>query len=300
MGVELETSRKSYNTDVTLDNNIAVDLRRPKTMWFAKYDASVEGPEFVSHPATLTYWQKQAPKLQEMFRLLVHGGFRSHNGGAAGMHINISDDAFEDARHVHRFLTLLYANYEWVLVMSQRTHDQASQWATNRPFKLMQAWEMMQPSGGTDKYSVVHKPYGQHRYEFRMPRGTLRLDRFLKNLEWTAAMVAFTRITNEYTCLDPYHFTNFASTHQETYSNLLAFLTEKESELNGAQTRDERGRSQALQDCDYPPQEPQHGPPRPRASYGHVGGRWTNQFQHDTYPYLTYDWNGEMQTEVRY
>jgi hypothetical protein len=142
MGVELETSVGRTN-EGPLWQETAVGLRRPKTLWFAKYDSSVGGPEFVSHPATLTYWKAKAKELQEMFSLLIHAGYRSHNGGEAGMHINIDKTAFSDARHLHRFLTFLYANENWVLAVSQRSSNQLEQWARQRPYTLSTAERML-------------------------------------------------------------------------------------------------------------------------------------------------------------
>ena len=45
--------------------------------------------------------------------MLTHASFTSHNGAQAGMHINISRDAFSSPEHLHRFLTLLTIRPDW-------------------------------------------------------------------------------------------------------------------------------------------------------------------------------------------
>lgn len=267
-GVELETSVNPNTSDVLWQDR-AVGLRRPKSLWFAKYDASVSGPEFVSHPATLSYWHDKAAELTEMFRLLVHGGYRSHNGMQAGMHVNISKDAFADAKHLHRFLTFLYVNQSWALEVSQRTAGQASEWACQREYSLQYAEEMLSRHtyGPVGKYSVVYSPDYSDRLEFRLPRGTLRLDRFYKNLEWTAALIAYTR-HNDYAVhneLGARNFTSWVFTFPTIYENLVSFLTEKDSGLQYAMERDERGRTTRMADCGYDPaaQGDVFGPPSP-------------------------------------
>ena len=190
MGVELETT--AYHRD-HLDNRFAADMKRPKQFWLAKRDGSVTGPEFASHPATLTWWHDNEGNLRDMFKMLTHAGFTSHNGAQAGMHINISRDAFSSPEHLHRFLTLLTIRPDWSIQMAQRSTECANRWA--RIIQYNEATARAAFTGQTrwltDKYSIVN--ILRNRYEFRLPRGTLRMDRFFKNLEWAAGMIGFTR-----------------------------------------------------------------------------------------------------------
>ncbi len=233
MGVELETTRTSEAGGIA--NEHAADMRRPKRHWIVKRDGSVSGPEFVSHPATLKWWQKNANELAEMFGYLIHAGYRSHNGREAGMHVNISRDAFSNPEHLLRFLNLLNQNPEWARLMSQRTQDQIDSWArfNNRGWTLDRVTRMIDRpyEYHTDKYEVLNAPVGQNRFEFRLPRGTLRVDRFLKNLEWTAGMIGFTRGSDNPTATK---FMEWARRHPELYTNLNAFMGERLQELRSA------------------------------------------------------------------
>src|SRR3990167_650019 len=195
-GVELETSRADADN---IDNEAAAGLAAPQGFWVPKHDSSVSGPEFASLPATLKYWYAHKRHLEGMFEALRHAGYLSHEGGEAGMHVNISNNAFESAEHVTRFLLLLFEDKEWTQKMSQRTASQIAHWshlgvdydgADDR--YSVERWAINAYRNGSsyERYLALNRP-GMDRYEFRLPRGTLRLDRFMKNLEWTAAMIEF-------------------------------------------------------------------------------------------------------------
>ena len=256
LGVELETDnyRLSNGSRVYADlsNGQAVSCARPARLWLAKSDASVSGPEFVSHPATLTYWHSKSAELTEMFRMLVHGGFRSHDNDHAGMHVSISKNAFDNQRHLFRFLTLIHEDASWSIKMAQRSEASARQWASledlrtaeqreaevRRIFPTQAQLDSMDSYsrryiGSGNRYMALNCPTGAGihvggRFEFRLPRGTLRLDRFYKNLEWTVAMVEFTR-----TCTigeaEHMAFMRWVLTREqrESYPNLARFLTER-------------------------------------------------------------------------
>ncbi len=263
LGVELETDSYSskpnpaYNNRMSLstplwrrpdrnvnkfsdiDNEQAADLRRPKNLWTPKHDSSVSGPEFVSHPATLTYWHKQEKALKEMFQTLLHAGYRSHDNDRCGMHVNISRSAFINADHLYGFLTLLHYSPTWSLRMSQRTAESAGHWSPlgggMAEASVRHAIANRAFSGTsyaiTDKYSALNIPHlAQGRVEFRLPRGTLRLDRFFKNLEWTTAMVEFTK-TAKVVDLKPKPFMAYAYENRSEYPNLVKFITERKDKL---------------------------------------------------------------------
>lgn len=251
MGVELETQMKTrlvrrraihdpydidhYEPDA-ISYAFATGLARPDRFWIAKQDSSVTGPEFASHPATLPFWHSIKSQLTEMFDLLIHAGYRSHNGAAAGMHVNLSRNAFDDASHLGRFLDFLWMNSHWSQVISQR-NDEQLQWCRIRHYSEDDANNMFEGDiEVTDKYDVLNAPYGERRFEFRLPRGTLRLDRFMKNVEWASAMVAYTR--DESRDLMPTSFLGWATPLVARYPNLISFLDEKATELTYAMRRD--------------------------------------------------------------
>lgn len=236
MGVELETDQTGYN----IGNSEAASMKRPARFWIAKSDSSVSGPEFVSYPATLTYWRNNIEEISEMFKMLVHAGYRSHDGGAAGMHINVSQNAFDDAGHFARFLHLIYRSHRWSLLMSQRSGSQVRRWASLDACVNTQSISSLaegiynRASFYTNKYSAVNVPAGQGRIEFRLPRGTLRVDRFFKNLEWTVGMTEYTRQYDAMSDAIPEQFMSWVSENNVRYPYLDSFIGERAERLSDA------------------------------------------------------------------
>lgn len=281
LGIELETDNRRYEVDA----NFAADMKRPyDDFWLAKSDSSVSGPEFASQPGTLAYWRSIKDELAEMFSLLLHAGYTSHNGAHCGMHVNISKNAFESPRHFYRFLTLLHISPRWSIKMSQRVLHQVTEYShigggyrgTN--FIGQASLKVTAAGYKTEKYVALNQPEGmeyyqsrldlttplrydeygypirrsrvdyqdaegrpaakrfnkreqkkrmQERLEFRLPRGTLRVDRFFKNLEWTVAMIEYARTHGVAECR-PQPFMRWVVLDNLTeYPNLANFIVEK-------------------------------------------------------------------------
>jgi hypothetical protein len=185
----------------------------------------------------MAWWNSRQASMNRMFNGLLHAGLRSHQGDHCGMHVNINTTAFNGTQHLFNFVNLLIANKTWTLRMSQRTvrsshwasfEERSMQTATSRLRWAQHAFEDGYTS--QDRYAVLNAS-NEGRIEFRLPRGTLRLDRFYKNLEWTAAMIEYTRTAagdNGYPPpLTSAAFMRWALAQRAEYPNLCAFLDEK-------------------------------------------------------------------------
>lgn len=230
--------RRDGAGNVTADE--AVSLAAPRGLWHAKHDGSVTGPEFASQPGTLAYWRGQRTNLTGMFKALLHGGMRSHDGDTCGFHVNIGTDAFHgteldhygrtrpDAGHLTRFARLVTMNPRWSIRMSQRTHTSA-RWARFDAFPdnaACERWASAIAAYGrsSDSHSNVLNASHEGRVEFRLPRGTLRIDRFFAKVEWAAAMVEYTR--NPDNAVRPSDFMRWAKASGE-YPELVAYMGER-------------------------------------------------------------------------
>jgi hypothetical protein len=74
-----------------------------------------------------------------------------------------------------------------------------------------------------DRYCVLNAS-NEGRIEFRLPRGTLRIDRFYAKLEWTAAMVEYTRDSGHRIQVSA--FMRWVAESDE-YPELMSFMREK-------------------------------------------------------------------------
>jgi hypothetical protein len=226
---------KNAGAAVVASAEEAVSLAEPQDFWHAKHDGSVSGPEFCSQPASLEYWYSIRDDLSMMFTSLLHAGVRSHVGDEAGMHISISLESFTDSEHLMRMATLINANPRWTTRMSQRT-PHSMHWcqlgqgafAPGREAALRRWAERVMLQGenhSEDRYSALNAQCGgQGRLEFRVPRGTLRIDRFYKNLEWVAAMIEFTA---NYAATDSATFMRWVMSQGSRYADLQAWFIEK-------------------------------------------------------------------------
>lgn len=198
-GVELETQRLPGHDRAHLTGAEAANVAQPRGHWYPTSDSSVDGPEFASQPATLAYWRSIAGPVGSFMRTLIHGGLRAHDGGySCSMHVNVGADAFATAEHLARFIRLATMNPRFTTRMAQRTHSQVSSWARYDMYPDMASCERLAREyrhNGTayTGHSAAVNLESRGRVEFRSPRGTLRLDRFMAKLEWTAAMVEYTR-----------------------------------------------------------------------------------------------------------
>ena len=229
-GVELETQRLTGRDRFSLTGDEAVAAASPRGHWFAQQDSSVDGPEFASQPATLAYWRSIAGPVGSFMRTLIHGGLRSHDGTlSCSMHVNIGADAFGSADHLARFLRLATGNPRWTTKLAQRTHAQVASWASfgeypdNASCVRLASDYVRHGTAYTSHASAVNLGnYG--RIEFRVPRGTLRLDRFMAKLEWVAAMVEYTRDAASRPVAGA--FTPWVLARRDAYPEFVAFLAE--------------------------------------------------------------------------
>lgn len=211
----------------------AVSLAEPIGFWHAKHDGSVTGPEFASLPGSLAYWYSIRDDLSLMFTSLLHAGVRSHTGDTAGMHISMSVEAFVDSDHLMRFAKLVNSSPRWSQRMSQRTahsmswcHIGTGLFGPGRDADLYRWAKQVMKDGEAsrvDRYMAINATCGGGRIEFRLPRGTLRIDRFYKNLEWVASMVEFSR---KFAATDPSTYMRWVMA-QEGYADLKGWFVEK-------------------------------------------------------------------------
>jgi hypothetical protein len=208
----------------------AVSVAEPRGLWHPKHDGSVTGPEFASQPATLAYWRANRPALASMFRALLHGGMRSHDGDRCGFHVNIGTDAFGDADHLERWMSLIAHNPRWSTRMSQRTHRSQESWASYFPISTPERRHsiahdvFVYGSASTIHSSAVNAAHAG-RIEFRLPRGTLRLDRFYAKIEWVASMIEYTRDPHN-TCT-PHAYMAWLQASPDAYPAVLAYMRER-------------------------------------------------------------------------
>ena len=156
---------------------------------YCKHDGSLEdGFEIVSHPMSLAYHMDAMP-WAEVIEEAREMGYLSHQAGTCGLHIHVSRNAFgyyecEQEATIARILYFFEKHWEELLKFSRRTQSQLDQWASrygyqNDPKKIL---DDAKHRNGRGRYTAVNLTNADT-IEFRMFRGTLKLNTFLATLQ---------------------------------------------------------------------------------------------------------------------
>lgn len=195
-------------------------------------DSSIEdgGFEIISMPMTKLYFLNEfMPKFERGLEFLREKGFRSHNRG--GMHVHVSE--IENPVQLANICKIMYGDIDdrniW-LAITQRQSDNMNRWSSmnNRIYSTQQIVEYFEkaPAGST-RYTAVNYDSRTGTHEFRIFNGNIRTERFLKNMETVFALMDYTENLSDVVC-DTKGFLRFVDMNKETYSNLYAFIKEKE------------------------------------------------------------------------
>ncbi len=154
---------------------------------YIKHDGSLnEGFEIVSHPMTKDYhmncmpWAAILAKAKEL-------GYRSHQSGTCGLHIHVNRMAFgeteaEQDEVIARILYFFEKHWEELLKFSRRTQKQLQQWADRYGLKEHPQDILKHAKGNQERYTCVNLT-NYHTIEFRMFRGTLKLNTLIATLQ---------------------------------------------------------------------------------------------------------------------
>lgn len=162
-------------------------VNRNEELVYIKHDGSLnEGFEIVTHPMTLDYhltkmpWGDVLNKAKEM-------GYLSHQAGTCGLHVHINRTAFgsteaEQEEVIARILYFFEKNWEELLEFSRRTPKQLRQWANRYGLKEHPQDILKHAKGDQERYTCVNLT-NYHTIEFRMWRGTLKLNTLIATLQ---------------------------------------------------------------------------------------------------------------------
>ena len=154
---------------------------------YVKHDGSLNsGFEIVSHPMTKDYhmncmpWAAILSKAKEL-------GYRSHQSGTCGLHFHVNRSAFgetevEQDEVIARILYFFEKHWAEMLIFSRRTQKQLQQWADRYGLKEHPQDIQNHAKGNQERYTCVNLT-NYHTIEFRMFRGTLKLNTLIATLQ---------------------------------------------------------------------------------------------------------------------
>ena len=187
-GIELEIDGAGERTDYAAKILDAGNCNG-KQYIYAKHDGSLDdGFEIVSEAADLNCHLNEIPwgAVLEKAKELK---YTSHSAGTCGLHIHVSRLAFGDTEEkqdasIARVLYFVEKHWEEMLKFSRRTPRQLERWATRYGYKErpVEILEHAKKGGHGGRYSCVNLQ-NRDTIEFRMFRGTLKLNTFIATLQ---------------------------------------------------------------------------------------------------------------------
>jgi len=208
-GIELEVNCQEEMSDPVLK-------AMNKAHVYLKYDGSIGvGFEIVTHPHSFSAQKELWKKFfSEKFHLK---GMTSYKSKRCGMHIHMSKDAFTQD-HLARFV-LFINNKENVAFITSIAQRKEGQWAKLDPNKKA---DRLVP---ISKYEAVNLS-PKKTIEVRIFRGSVRKDRFFKNLEFVDSLYHYTANNSS---LNNSNYIDWLNKNKKTkYPYLFKYLKEKE------------------------------------------------------------------------
>lgn len=155
---------------------------------YAKHDGSLdEGIELVTHPMTLEYHLNEMPWVAIM-KEAIGLGYTSHQARTCGLHVHVNRSAFGDTQGaqedvIARILFFVENHWNELLRFSRRTQRQMEQWAARYGRKDDPKAVLDHAKNNQfERYTCVNLT-NYNTIEFRMFRGTLKLNTFKATLQ---------------------------------------------------------------------------------------------------------------------
>ena len=185
-GVELEVDAGGKDEDNA--RRIKGIANRKTEHVYCKSDGSLDdGFEIVTHPMSLEYHLNTMP-WAEVLQEAINKGYRSHMTNTCGLHIHVNRDAFGETRDkqetvIERLLFFVELHWNELFAFSRRSMHNMNRWAARYGMeKTGKAILDKAKKGNTGRYAAINLcPY--HTIEFRLFRGTLKLNTLLATLQ---------------------------------------------------------------------------------------------------------------------
>ena len=154
---------------------------------YIKHDGSLDdGMEIVTYPMSLDFHVHQMPWAALLDKAKAMG-YRSHLANTCGLHIHVNRTAFGETEEdqeavIGRILYFFEKHWEELLKFSRRSQKQLRRWADRYGLKEHPKQIIQSAKNYGDRYYCVNL-CNAHTVEFRMFRGTLKLNTLIATLQ---------------------------------------------------------------------------------------------------------------------
>lgn len=192
MGIELEVANnEEINFEILNDNAKDIAKCFGENFVYMETDGSLDnnGFEIITQPATLKYHTNIRDNYKSAFKCCINNHLRSHDAGICGLHVHFNRDYFSDNEDLYltRLLYLTEKFWDELSKFSRRSSYSLNYWAkryNSAPEVVVEGSK----DGVYDRYYAVNLT-NESTIEFRIFRGTLRLETFIATLQLVDTIV---------------------------------------------------------------------------------------------------------------
>ncbi len=190
-GVELEIDGAGKDDDYADDLLEIANISDEHI--YIKSDGSLDdGMEIVSHPMTLDYHKNFC--WEDIMRKAISLGYRSHQTSTCGLHVHVNRDCLGEDRDdqeevISKILYFVEHHWNEMLKFSRRSEYSMNRWAARYGYEnSARAILDKAKKGNCGRYAAVNL-MNYSTVEFRMFRGTLKINTFIATLEFVNAII---------------------------------------------------------------------------------------------------------------
>lgn len=199
LGFELEIENNEYDEYDEMRDEVCENIcsEMDKEV-YCKHDGSLNetGIEIVSHPMTLEYLMSRKNDTSRLFDYLLGEGYESHNTDHCGLHFHVSRTALGDDPDLVevRIMYVIEKFWEEIVRFTRRKRESIERWASRNnscDFKVLEnACKYQKDYGHSQRYHALNVT-NEDTIEFRIFRGTLKLNTFIASAQFCAVVVKY-------------------------------------------------------------------------------------------------------------
>lgn len=230
-GVELEIDQAGKDSD-NADELLTIGNRDADCIYI-KGDGSLDdGMEIVTHPMSLDYHKRF--QWDEIMKKAIYLGYRSHQTSTCGLHVHVNRNCLGESREeqdevISRILYFVEHHWNELLKFSRRSEYAMNRWASRYGYEnSARAILDKAKKGCQGRYAAVNL-CNYATIEFRLFRGTLKINTFMATLELVNAIIDVALDYSE-EGLHKLSWSEFVSSITEP--ELIAYLKERRLYIN--------------------------------------------------------------------
>lgn len=214
MGVELEIDSDDADTDAIECAEDLHDIDYNTDFYYLKHDGSLNRPgiEIVTHPCTLAYHMARFP-WEVIVGTARSNGYSSHDVGTCGLHVHVNRDALgndSDAQDltIAKIVIMMDKLWDYLVKFSRRDYSQLG-WAkkmnasineTDTEKEAVEKAKTVAEGGRNKRYHALNLQ-NMNTIEFRLFRGTLKLNTIMATLQFVDGMCRYAMAHTVKECL---------------------------------------------------------------------------------------------------